>query len=73
MFQTYPYAKNLGLAYQAELFNKPKRELPLLSDGHRSHAVLQRAARWLETRLNGMGENVPCVGLEPACDMRFTA
>ena len=76
MFQTYPYSTNLGVEYQSELLNEPHRELPILSDGRASFALktsLQQAARWLEAQVTRLGENVPCVGLEPACDMRFTA
>ena len=73
MFQTYPYATYLGQEYQGELLNETHRELPILSDGRPLRNPLQDAARWLEARITRLGENVPCVDLEPACDMRFSA
>jgi len=72
MSHLYTYSLYLGLEHQKTLLNEPRRELPSLNDRHAwrvARASLKRAAHWVEAQIARVGEQVPCVGLDPACEM----
>jgi hypothetical protein len=73
MQHLYTESLQYGLERQKTLRGEQRHELASLSDGRRTGAseLLHRAASWLVDQLAALGQNLPCVDNELACDVQL--